>query len=385
LYNRLKNIHFKLQGLAQGFLKLFHDKFLESSSVKVRCLAAIVIIFVIFGILNLWDLSAKAKDGLIGGQSETEELITETYNDLEAGFLGGSFNLSAAAIPAAQASVDFSADDELENQDLAILEGSGLVAPAGPGADAFSGMRKEIITYTVASGDTPFDLAIKFGINTDTILMANNMRDGDVIRPGDKLIILPINGIRVKVGASDTVASLAKKYNGKVEEITAFNNIINGKLAVGDFLIIPDGEMPVAVKPKVSTPASASGKNIVTVSNWMIAPTTGRDWGRLHGRYGVDVANACGTPIYAAAAGTVTLVDGVGWNFGYGKYIMIKHPNGVVTLYAHTSQILVEQGQQVGQGQAIALMGTTGRSTGCHLHFEVRGAKNPLVGARTIR
>jgi murein DD-endopeptidase MepM/ murein hydrolase activator NlpD len=111
----------------------------------------------------------------------------------------------------------------------------------------------------------------------------------------------------------------------------------------------------------------------------MIAPTSGKNWGRLHGKYGVDIASACGTPIYAAAAGTVTLADSVGWNFGYGKYLMIRHSNGVITLYAHTSRIVVEQGQQVAQGQLIALMGTTGRSTGCHLHFEVRGAPNPMA------
>ena len=106
---------------------------------------------------------------------------------------------------------------------------------------------------------------------------------------------------------------------------------------------------------------------------------------RIHGQNGVDVASACGTPIYAAAAGAVILSDGIGWNFGYGKYIMIRHSNGVVTVYGHASRLLVNQGDYADQGQLIALMGTTGRSTGCHLHFEVRGAKNPMAGAKTIR
>jgi murein DD-endopeptidase MepM/ murein hydrolase activator NlpD len=190
----------------------------------------------------------------------------------------------------------------------------------------------------------------------------------------------------VKVSAKDTIASLAKKYKGEEAEIRAFNNLYDdAKLIAGNFIIIPDGEIVLSVKPSSKITAPKYAGNTPSVGNWLILPTTGKDWGRLHGSNGVDVANVCGTPVYAAAAGTVTLSDGIGWNYGYGKYIIIKHPNGVSTLYAHGSRLLVEVGERVEQGQLIMLMGTTGRSTGCHLHFEVRGAKNPLVGARTIK
>jgi len=265
--------------------------------------------------------------------------------------------------------------------------GGGLISqdsPIPPGADPFISMNKEVITYVVQTGDTPFDIAIKFGINTDTILAANNMRDGDLIRPGDKLIILPLNGIRIKVGAKDTVASLAKKYSGKTEEIIAFNELSpDDKLTVGDFIIIPDGEPLTPVSrpsPKVTAPKYA--KEMTPLDNWLIAPASGRNWGRLHGRNAVDIASPCGTPIYAAAAGKIIVSDGIGWNNGYGKYIEIQHSNGVKTLYGHSSQLLVNVGDEVGQGQLIMLMGTTGRSTGCHVHFEVRGAKNPLAQAK---
>lgn len=134
----------------------------------------------------------------------------------------------------------------------------------------------------------------------------------------------------------------------------------------------------VAPKPAVTAPKYA--KSTVPASNWLIVPASGKDWGRIHASNGVDVANVCGTPIYAAAAGRIILSDGIGWNGGYGKYIQIQHPSGVVTLYAHASQLLVGVGEEVAQGQLIAIMGTTGRSTGCHLHFEVRGASNPLAG-----
>jgi len=136
----------------------------------------------------------------------------------------------------------------------------------------------------------------------------------------------------------------------------------------------------MAPQPKYSAPKYAS--SVQPANNWLIYPTSGRSWGRIHSNNGVDVANPCGTPIYAAAAGQVILSDSSGWNGGYGKYIKIQHPNGVVTLYAHASQLLVSGGESVVQGQLIAYMGTTGRSTGCHLHFEVRGAKNPLAGMR---
>ncbi len=341
----------------------------------------IAVILLTFFILQKLELPVTADN-----ETAQEELIEEQGVIQDNGLFASALNLNAAiSIPAAQASVDFSADDELENSDFAIMQSLALVAPSGPGeSNPFSGMRKDVITYTVMDGDTPFDLAIKFGINTDTILWANNLREGDLIRPGQKLTILPINGIQIKTGSKDTVDSLAKKYNGKTDEIIAFNNLsTDGKFNAGIMLIIPNGEMPSAApsKPSYSSPKYAN----LPSAGWLILPTTGRDWGKVHGQNGVDVANVCGTPIYAAAAGTVILSDGVGWNYGYGKYIEIKHANGVITLYGHASQLLVDNGEEVAQGQLIAYMGTTGRSTGCHLHFEVRGAKNPLAGAKVIK
>ncbi len=361
-------------------LKGIFRKPLQYLAHHKRCLIVAAVILIIFGVLSYMDLPVKVKKETAGNKwwQTGNELIEETAPDLSLGIMGGALNLTASAIPAAQVSVDFSADDELENQDLAIMEGSGLLAP-GMSGNAFFGMQKQAVNYIVEPGDSPFSIAVKFGINTDTVLAANNLRDGDLIKPGQQLIILPINGVRVPIGAKDTIASLAKKYKGKEDEIKAFSGIYDdAKLVVGNFIIIPDGEMPtVYVKPKVTAPKYA--KTTPSSGNWLIIPTAGKNWSRIHGQNGVDVANACGTPIYAAAAGTVILSDGIGWNFGYGKYIMIKHLNGVVTVYGHASRLLVNQGDYVDQGQLIALMGTTGRSTGCHLHFEVRGAKNPMA------
>lgn len=102
-------------------------------------------------------------------------------------------------------------------------------------------------------------------------------------------------------------------------------------------------------------------------------------WGRLH--KGIDIAAPIGTPIRAAASGTVTFA---GWNEGgYGNLVEVQHGNGSLTRYAHNSEILARRGQTVERGDVIALMGSTGRSTGSHCHFEIhlpkRGAVNPLA------
>lgn len=111
-------------------------------------------------------------------------------------------------------------------------------------------------------------------------------------------------------------------------------------------------------------------------SSVLIKPAKGIDWGIIHGNNGVDIANKCGTKIVASAAGTISEI-GAGWNGGYGNAVMIKHKK-TKTYYAHLSEIHVEVGEYVEQGQTIGLMGITGKSTGCHVHFEVRGGINPF-------
>lgn len=353
-----------------------------------RSLIAVVVILFIFGGLNYFGSGAGAKKSLIENQGVIEGTLIEEsgISPDQGGILNSMVGFSSLEVPTAQASVDFSLDDEQENQDSLTLDVGGFVSP-GAVADAFMNIQRETTTYIVQNGDSPFSIALKFGINTNTVLWANNLGEFDYIQPGQQLLILPINGVRVKIAAKETIASLAKKYNGKEAEIRGFNNIYDdAKLIAGNFIIIPDGQIAsVAAKPSPKVTAPKYSSAALASGSWLILPTTGKDWGRLHGGNGVDVANACGTPVYAAAAGTVTLSDDIGWNFGYGKYIIIRHPNGVSTLYGHSSRLLVSVGEQVAQGQLIMLMGTTGRSTGCHLHFEVRGGKNPLVGAKTIK
>jgi murein DD-endopeptidase MepM/ murein hydrolase activator NlpD len=122
---------------------------------------------------------------------------------------------------------------------------------------------------------------------------------------------------------------------------------------------------------------------VAEAKSLFIQPTEGFDWGILHGHNGVDIANSCGTTIVAAADGLV-IPDGVcesddAWNGGYGRCVTIQHENGILTKYAHMSAVSVDLGDYVKQGDPIGKMGSTGKSTGCHLHFEVRGAVNPFA------
>lgn len=108
-------------------------------------------------------------------------------------------------------------------------------------------------------------------------------------------------------------------------------------------------------------------------------PARGVNWGELHPHNGVDVAGRCGSGVYASAPGQVALVRG-GFAGGYGNYVDIDHGNGIVTRYAHNEKNLVAEGQMVAMGDTVALMGSTGNSTGCHVHFEVLGTsiRNPF-------
>lgn len=240
----------------------------------------------------------------------------------------------------------------------------------------------QINTYTVQEGDTLSFIASDYGVSVDTIIWANNLKNANDLRLGQELKIPPISGVVHLVRKGDTIDSIAKKYSADKDRIISFNNLApDGRdIQIDDEIIVPDGKIAPQKKPSTEQPTSAKRfAYLPNLSGYFLIPTSGFNWGRIHGRNGIDIANSCGTPIYAAADGSITAAKASGYNGGFGKYIKIGHPNGTETLYAHASQILVAVGQYITKGQEIALIGTTGRSTGCHLHFEVHGAKNPLA------
>ncbi len=270
-------------------------------------------------------------------------------------------------------------DADLE---LSTIQDSSFVSnsPVSTHYMDFGFGHNQISEYTVQPGDALSFIASDFGISINSIIWANGLASADSINPGQVLRIPPVTGVIHKIKKGDTIDSIAKKYGVDKQKIVDFNQLSdNTKLAVDDELIVPDGKMSSpAVKGQVATTASRFA-HLPNLGDYYLIPTTGHNWGRIHGRNGVDVANSCGTDIYASADGSVAIADGVGYNGGFGKFIKIIHGNGTETLYAHASKLLVTTGQFVQRGQHIAEMGSTGRSTGCHLHFEVHGAKNPLT------
>ncbi len=243
----------------------------------------------------------------------------------------------------------------------------------------FTDRGSQITTYTVQEGDALSFIASDYGVSIDTIIWANNLRNADSIKPGLELKIPPVSGVIHKVGEGDTVSSIAKKYGVESNEIISFNLLPqDASLHIDQELIVPDGKLKSSIYSTQVNVARSFGY-LPILDGYFMQPATGYNWGRIHGRNGVDIANSCGTNIYAAAEGTVVTADGAGWNGGFGKFVKLVHPNGTETVYGHASSLLVRSGEYVGKGQHIAEMGTTGNSTGCHLHFEVHGARNPLA------
>ncbi len=266
--------------------------------------------------------------------------------------------------------------------DFNVVQESALMAPANPlGTIQERVDQDRIFIYTVKPGDTPSAIAKTFGVSVNTIVWANQLRNASAIQIGDQLLILPVSGVKHIVKKGDTIDSIAKKYKGDAAEILAFNGLASGAaLEAGDEVIIPDGELY-----SEAAPSPAASKRYAALPNlvgYFQRPIEGgRKTQGIHGRNGVDLATSCGSPIFAAADGRVLTARGTGWNGGFGVFSVIDHPNGTQTLYAHNSRNLVSAGEEVLRGQIIGLIGNTGNTrgaTGCHVHFEIHGARNPF-------
>ena len=297
--------------------------------------------------------------------------------------------------------------------DITIVDDSALVPEEGPSgtiADIEKPKNSTISRYVVRDGDTISEIAQMFDVPVSTILWANDLTKSSHLKAGEELAILPVPGVVYTVKKGDTLASIAKTTGGDATEIANFNDIETASLTVGAQLIVPDGEAPVSSSSSGSSSSSKSsskvvktatascGKTIPLANNpdepshnvgpagtcaqisYYASPLTHYVQTQgIHGYNAVDLATPVGTPIMAAATGEVTLARSGGWNGGYGSYVVISHGNGSQTLYAHMSKVVAYDGEHVVQGQVIGYVGTTGDSTGPHLHFEIRnGIRNPF-------
>jgi murein DD-endopeptidase MepM/ murein hydrolase activator NlpD len=268
-----------------------------------------------------------------------------------------------------------------------------IIEPVNMGEVAVGTSGSSVVTYIVQEGETVSSIAQKFNISAETILWQNGLGPKSPLKIGDKLEILPVSGVTHSVKRGETVSSIAKKYNIEEDKIIGANNLFDGHdIQISQKLIIPGGKKisPYAAKPKYT--ATVNVPQVAPISKLFIPPSqivsgSGMLWPTSVRRItqyfnwrhsAIDIAGPKGTPLYAAEDGTVTFS---GWLKGYGYNVYIDHGNGVMTRYGHASKLYVEKGDAVVKGQTIAAMGSTGWSTGSHLHFEVVIAgvrKNPL-------
>ncbi len=278
-----------------------------------------------------------------------------------------------------------------ENFSQTTLDGTFLAKPSLlPGNEEFFfeeeisiPNRSEIVDYTVEQGDTVSKIAEQFGIDMNTILWENHLGPRDYIQPGDKLRILPENGITHTVRDGETLGKIAEKYDISVLKIQTANHLTDsGIIHSGENIIIPDAAPIITAPTRRSTvqrlkdifvPPAAK----IAAGTQMIWPTVGRRINQYFSwrHKGIDIDGEKTSPIYASDDGVV-FHTASGWSGGYGLNIRIDHGNGIRTLYAHLDKILVDPGQRVKKGDVIGMMGTTGRSTGVHLHFEVMNTNN---------
>ena len=238
--------------------------------------------------------------------------------------------------------------------------------------------RAEEFEYTIRTGDTLSSIGQEYKISIDALEYVNNLPENSVLTVGDTITIPPASGLIHKVEDGDTLASIAKKYDVPSQAIADFNYILDiSKLAVGSELVIPGAKIPqpVYIPPVPSFTPQGPLASVPNLGDGFIWPTTTRIISQYFSWYhnGTDIAVPWSwgmPPIFASSGGTVIRA---GWDpWGLGLHVAIDHGNGYETVYGHMSRIDVGYGQRWAKGQTIGVMGTTGRSSGPHVHFTIK-------------
>ena len=277
-----------------------------------------------------------------------------------------------------------------------FLEDGTLLKPVVVDTTVADG-RSQLRTYTVGSGDTLTGIARRMGVSMMTIWWANKLSAKDQLHIGQQLVIPPVNGLVVIVGATDTLASVAAAHSLDPQDIVSTNQLTDTTLVIGQVLILPGASgaaIPTPVPTPKPTPKPVAPTRIATVSRpttrtpsggtgSTVRPPSNYGGGRLawpvtggyvsqnfsYGHPALDIAAPYGSPVHAAAAGVVTFA---GWrNNGGGYQVWISHGSGLYTTYNHMSSVAVSAGTSVGRGATIGRVGATGAATGPHCHFEV--------------
>lgn len=292
-------------------------------------------------------------------------------------------------------------DIDTETEDYLLAEEGFLMKTSSLTEQGTRSAFSQGIVHTVETGESITSIAKTAFLKPETIRWANNLSVSAPVKPGQKLLLLPVDGVLHTVKRGQNLQTIADIYSVPAQMIASQNKIKGGYLLAGQDLIVPGGK-PIVVTPPIP-PKAVTGKAQPTVPNTKTTPPEVKNYaiqasygifqipcdcfytqyfGVSH--FGIDLQHKGGSPIFAAEAGTVIRAD-YGWNGGYGNVIEIDHGNGLITLYAHNKELYVKKGDTVARGQAIAFMGNTGRvhgPTGIHLHFEVQVngvKKNPMV------
>ena len=351
---------------------------------------------------RLWDRLVRLGLGdvalRVGSALVTIGLVGLVVWVMKGYFVGGQF-----------ASDSLDDTDALQENGMALpaYDGSAPVAGLSRSADsqtnamAVADSRFDIMEYEVVSGDTVFGIADKFGLTTNTILWSNwaTLRDNPAaIYPGQKLDIPPQDGVVVIWHEDNGLNGVARNLNVAPEDIINWPTNNLSLETIGDFahpniepgakIFVPGGWRPFydwtaaifgreeAATSQIFGQGRCAPANLGPIGiGTYIWPTSER---RVSGypyspetnHYGIDIGGATGNPIYAVDNGVVVYS---GWNdWGYGNVVAVDHGNGMQTLYAHLSTISAGCGAFVTQGDVIGAMGSTGNSSGPHLHFEMR-------------
>jgi murein DD-endopeptidase MepM/ murein hydrolase activator NlpD len=246
-------------------------------------------------------------------------------------------------------------------------------------------------TYVIQPGDTLYGIAARLGLDANYLIWNNpEVSDNpDSLKVGQTLVVPAAPGILYRLKLGDTLEGVARFYGIQVQAIVDYedNGIVSpDQVREGTLLLLPGAKPPPPPPPPPPRPSSQPAQappppppapSRPSNPGGFIWPVSGTITQRFGGGHkGIDIATRAGTPIAAAAEGTVVLVA-YGY-YGYGNTVIVRHPNGLETLYAHLSQISVRMGQQVEQGQTLGTVGCTGWCTGPHLHFEVRVGGVPV-------
>lgn len=405
---RLFKINFSLSRKLQKFKLPKDNRFVDmiTSRFLLQCIFLVVILVLAIPQSKLYSVDnalATSHETLLytlvgpGDQDFDSQDLTISTGALPPVIPQGEENTWNLGALGANGSAQFESESNNEVQDIASISagGSALLKPSIlPGTtlpvqettSSSGDDRAQVVQYEVQSGDVIGGIATKFGLKIATVLWANNLTARSYIRPGDVLKIPPADGVMYTVKRGDTVGKIARQFGSDQDDIIDFNKMSSdgASISIGDELFIPGAQMYTGSQTSLAIAPSKITETIRKVAapppsvdtpagSGYIWPTVSKRINQYYGlrHTGVDIHGIIGNANYAVKGGTVKTSQ-CGWNGGYGCYVIVDHGGGITSLYAHNSKLMVAVGDEVDQGDVVGLLGSTGRSTGPHLHFEIR-------------